>query len=201
MVDHGFDVWLGNTRGNTYSRSHTNLDPNTDEDFWNFDWDDAAQNDLPAVIDYILEETKRDTINYVGHSMGSTEMLVLLSEQPNQNAKLNKVVLLAPVAFMGHVQGAMATFAPYVNTLESLLGSSELFPDMKWTTWLGHNVCNDPTNLSFFICTSLARNNLDVSPNQLNSSMLPIYMDNWPGEYHNFQPLINILFKCFSNLF
>ena len=113
--------------------------------------------------------------------MGSTEMLVLLSEQPNQNAKLNKVVLLAPVAFMGHVQGAMATFAPYINTLESLLGSLELFPDMKWTTWLGHNVCNDPTNLSFFICTSLARNNLDISPNQLNSSMLPIYMDNWPG--------------------
>ena len=180
LVDHGFDVWLGNTRGNTYSRNHTTLDP-TDESFWNFDWDDAAQNDLPAVIDYILEETKKETINYVGHSMGSTEMLVLLSEQPNRNAKLNKVVLLAPVAFMGHVQGAMATFAPYVNTLESLLGSLELFPDMKWTTWLGHNVCNDPTNLSFFICTSLARNNLDISPNQLNSSMLPIYMDNWPG--------------------
>ncbi len=142
----------------------------------------AAQHDLPAVIEYIRKETNSDKIIYVGHSMGSTELLVLLSEQPKFNEVIEAAFLLAPVAYMGHTKGSMATLAPHVGILESTLGAVELFPDMKWTSWLGHEICADSQDSAIYgpLCRSIAQRFIDVSPNQLNFSMLPVYMDNWP---------------------
>ena len=34
LWDAGYDVWLGNFRGNAYGRKHTHLDPDKDAKFW-----------------------------------------------------------------------------------------------------------------------------------------------------------------------
>ena len=38
LSDLGFDVWLGNSRGNIYSREHISLDADKDLDYWNFSY-------------------------------------------------------------------------------------------------------------------------------------------------------------------
>ena len=67
LADAGFDVFLGNSRGNTYSRRHAHLDPK-DNRFWAFSWDEMAKYDLPSFVNFIVEETGTDKIFYVGHS-------------------------------------------------------------------------------------------------------------------------------------
>lgn len=73
--DAGFDVWIGNARGNTYSRRHITLSPN-DPKFWDFSWHEIGIYDIPATIDYILQQTNQTKLSYVGHSQGVTAMYV-----------------------------------------------------------------------------------------------------------------------------
>ena len=64
----GFDVWLNNTRGNTYSRNHKRLDPETDQEFWEFSFQELGRYDLPACINYVQEQTGQESLTYLGHS-------------------------------------------------------------------------------------------------------------------------------------
>ncbi len=65
----GYDVWLGNSRGNKYSYAHETLDPEKDSaEYWDFDWVEMGLKDLPAVFEMITEQTGHEKVGYVGHS-------------------------------------------------------------------------------------------------------------------------------------
>merc|ERR1712241_713817 len=96
LADAGFDVWLGNFRGNTYSRKHCTLNPDQDQDFWKLSWDEMANYDLPAELNYVLEHTGKEKLFYIGHSMGSTTYLVMNSlDQSWADRKLIFFILLS----------------------------------------------------------------------------------------------------------
>lgn len=54
LADAGFDVWLGNQRGNVYGRKHITLSPMMSR-FWNFSMDEVANVDIPAIVNHIVE--------------------------------------------------------------------------------------------------------------------------------------------------
>lgn len=59
--------------------------------------------DLPATIDYILNETNAQKIYYVGHSQGGTSLYTVMSLRPEYNEKVHLAVLLGPGGLMGRL--------------------------------------------------------------------------------------------------
>jgi len=68
-VDEGFDVWLGNSRGNMYGMHHTRYLA-TDPRIWIFDIGDAAK-DVKGTISYIQRKTNYVQVALVAHSLGA----------------------------------------------------------------------------------------------------------------------------------
>jgi len=57
MANEGHDIYLGNTRGNQYSREHVYLDAAVDEDlYWDFSYYEMA-NDILASLEKMHDET------------------------------------------------------------------------------------------------------------------------------------------------
>lgn len=79
LADKGYDVWLGNTRGNKYSRKHVHLDPDWDDSFWYYSFQDMGEHDVPANIDYIRKYTGAKKVAIGGHSQGTSQVFYALA--------------------------------------------------------------------------------------------------------------------------
>ncbi|OBZ84607.1 hypothetical protein A0J61_07340 [Choanephora cucurbitarum] len=95
LARQGYDVWLGNSRGNKYSQYHVHLNPNH-QPFWNFSINEFAMRDLPDTVDYILKETGAPSLTYIGFSQGTAQAFAGLSINSDLNKKVNLFIALAP---------------------------------------------------------------------------------------------------------
>lgn len=120
LFDNGYDVFMGNSRGTDYSEKHKRLNANSSE-YWDFSFHEVGYYDLSAKIDYILKVTNQKSLYFVGHSQGSTDLLVLLSMMPEYNQKIRQAHFMSPVAFMAHPHPLMQMLAPTFNV--TILGS------------------------------------------------------------------------------
>ncbi|XP_047041244.1 lipase 3-like [Helicoverpa zea] len=156
LTDFGYDVWMANARGNYYSRGHIRMSVDSEE-FWKFSFHEIGEYDLPAVVDYIRYVKKsNDPIDFVGHSMGATALLVMLSTLPEYNQYLRIGILLAPLAFMSNVEGPFKVLTAMANSppaqLLKLIGNKEFVPTRKIPKWLALKYCKGPL---LFCCNPL----------------------------------------------
>lgn len=133
LADMGYDVWMGNSRGNRYSRKHISLNPDSRRRserraFWDFSWHQTGVIDLPAMIDYVLAETGSAKLHYIGHSQGTTTYFVMVAELPEYNEKILVMQALAPVAFMSNLRSPVVRAAgAFLNTLDVSAHSMRMF--------------------------------------------------------------------------
>jgi lysosomal acid lipase/cholesteryl ester hydrolase len=100
----GYDIWIGNIRGNRYSLGHTHL--NSDDvkgSYWHFTYDEMAKHDLPAMLNYVKEITKAPKIKFVCHSQGCTILVALGALDPQYvQSIVNTTVAFAPAVYLQH---------------------------------------------------------------------------------------------------
>jgi len=182
LADLGYDVWLGNARGNYYSKEHVSLDVKSKE-FWSFSWNEMGMYDLPANFDYVKEVTGKPDLYYIGHSMGTTMFFVCMATRPEYNSRIRLMNALAPVTYTEHMISPINLIAPFANQVEWLLnmfGAYEFLPNNKIMEFLGQTLChqNSPVqaicaNVIFILC--------GYDTPQLNTTMLPVIMGHTPA--------------------
>ncbi|XP_023713662.1 lipase 3 isoform X3 [Cryptotermes secundus] len=179
LADEGYDVWLGNARGNVYSLKHTTLTPQQ-KDFWNFSWHEMGTYDLPAVIDYILARTRQQDVYYIGHSMGTTMFFVLTSLKPEYNTKFRLTIAFAPVVFMSDVKSDISKLAAFSRTgkqADQLYNSGIFFPPRTWAEHI-QVACN---NRTFTLCSTLIFLVAGFDPQELDPKLLPVILAHYPA--------------------
>ncbi|XP_054169357.1 gastric triacylglycerol lipase-like [Oppia nitens] len=140
----GYDVWLANCRGTTYSKGHIYLDHKTDPRYWMFTLDNIALYDIPTMIKYVLKYTSRKKISYICHSQGCTVMFALLSAKSKYSKILTEFIALAPVVFDTNTYGApLRLLSPLQFALRA--APMGLLPPIPIQLQLQGFICRDKT--------------------------------------------------------
>lgn len=171
MVNAGYDVWFGNSRGNRYSQGHKTLKPSKSA-YWQFTWQHMASYDLPAFIDYVLSQTGQSKLVYIGHSQGTLTMTALLAEQPAYADKLYIYIALAPIGTVRNMDVTLLNIVAHTSLVDVIaaLGIDEFLP---WTA-TGSNLIYDECKILNLACTSVDYIFMGMTTDYDNKQRFPV---------------------------
>ncbi|XP_030749370.1 lipase 3-like [Sitophilus oryzae] len=185
LADEGYDVWMGNARGNSQSRSHITYDPDKNTEFWQFSWHQIGEIDLPQMIDYVLNVTGADGVYYAGHSQGTTAFYVMTSSRPEYNDKIKVQVSLAPIGFMNHMTSPlmkiMAFWDSELELLLNIIGMNEFLPNNDFMKNVMSDVICSENSITQLLCTNTLFAICGFSYSEMNTTLLPLMMKYTPA--------------------
>lgn len=189
LSDAGYDVWLGNARGNTFGKKHIKYPVNTKK-FWTFSWHEIGRYDLPAMIDVILSKTGHKNVTYIGHSQGTTSFFVMASTLPEYNYKIKTMHALAPVAYCGHMISPIFRFLSLivkkVQKVMEFFGHYEVTLSPQFYKKFTSKLCDTDSALQP-VCSNLLFMFAGFSQSQMNLTELPVQLGHTPAGASIFQ--------------
>jgi len=183
LAENGYDVWMGNYRGNSYSRNHLTLDPD-EYDFWRFSWDQLGSIDLPEMLEYVMSHTQQEEILYVGHSMGTTTFMVMANTRPEIMKHIKLANLLAPIAYVSHMISPLRLIAPFGNkireTIDTLHMGGEFLPSDYFIDYFASEACQNGDLLQPF-CKNIFFVLSGFDEDQMNATLLDTITHHTPA--------------------
>ncbi|CAH2097295.1 unnamed protein product [Euphydryas editha] len=184
ISDACYDLWVGNQRGNYYSRRHVRLNPDKDEEFWQFSADEIGLYDIPATIDYVLNTTGEEKLNYIGYSQGAGTFLIMCSERPGYCDKVNILIALAPATRLTNTKSVLAQSilggAQQLEGLLAAIGIYEALPKGALNQELLAFVCKFSAT-SEFICGNLIATLDSSHPGSISKETIKISFGHSPA--------------------
>ncbi|KAM6442652.1 lysosomal acid lipase/cholesteryl ester hydrolase-like [Liasis olivaceus] len=178
LADAGYDVWIINNRGTTWSRRHQNLTTDQEE-FWDFSFHEMGIYDIPATINFILQKTKQDSLYYIGHSQGASLGLISFSTFPQLARKINLLICFGPAYTLKDSKGISKYILRLPYKIKRFLWGNKEF----------HFLSNMEKNISANLCTFPGINKLCIliiysfvgfNENNINVSRLDLYSGTFP---------------------
>nr|XP_045007328.1 lipase member J [Jaculus jaculus] len=179
LADAGYDVWMGNSRGNTWSRKHVYLETNSSE-FWAFSFDEMAKYDLPASLDFIVKHTGQEKLFYIGHSQGTTIAFIAFSTMPKIAKRIKILFALAPVASIKHTKCPLIKMAYKLKrVIKVFAGNKDFLPTTSFNNFVGPKMC------SLLMLNKICLNSLFMlfgkDTKNINMSRLDVYFSHNPA--------------------
>lgn len=169
LVDEGYDVWLGNNRGNKYSRKHLYLS-SREAKFWDYSLDEFAMFDIPNTIDYVLNVTKEKKMVYIGFSQGSAQGLAALSLNDSINSKIEYFIGLSPAMIPRGLNNPVCSFLVNngSNLLYRMFGRRAILPSVVfWQKIMGPSVYEQVVDKSLVFLFNWKSNNISQIQKQI----------------------------------
>lgn len=160
LADAGYDVWLGNVRGNRYGEEHEEHG-RYDRKLWAFSYDEQGLHDIPTTLDYIRNATGYPKVAVVGHSQGCTQMFASFYHYPEVADKLSMFVALAPALYFKHNINLLIQSAAhlYLAELLDLVGLNKFVPLNDLTERTLAHVCGiAPKTVEFVLALIMGFN-------------------------------------------
>ncbi|XP_066477512.1 lipase member M-like [Tiliqua scincoides] len=179
LADAGYDVWLGNNRGTSWSQRHLNF--STDQvEFWDFSFHEMAMNDLPAMINFILKKTRQKQLYYVGYSQGTALGFIAFSAMPELAQKIKTFFALAPVVSIQHALSPVMKLLCSLseNTVKGLLGNKDFVLSHKTTREWMTKTCSKA--LMQKLCAQYIFSAGGFNARNLNMSRMDVYVARFP---------------------
>ncbi|XP_063923097.1 lipase 1-like [Zophobas morio] len=162
----GYEVWLSNHRGASYSRKHVNL-LDADPTFWNFGFHEIAVYDLEAQFNVIFEETKSKII-FIGYSMGATEALIYASLNPEKTENfIDSLILVAPLTVLKHLSSNFKYILYPMLFLKDIFKMGE-FLTFEVVRWLAQ-----PVTIVPYIVDIMTPFSMGATPNEMDPALFP----------------------------